>query len=96
MVNILILDDATDDVRETKVVSSVDSDVSGVLVFRQQIVTESIVQKVDPCHLISFKKHILVLRDHIRLKERTDPGDKGKRLIMEKMDFLVCLLMKVE
>ena len=87
---------ASHDVDDTEMVTLFDFDVDGVFILWKDKPCLSFGQKAYLVDIITFKIHVLLVLEERWLEQRTDPGDEGGRLVLQKLDALVLLFVDVD
>ena len=94
--NVLVFDQASNNIRESKVRPFPDSYEPGILVLGQDVETLTFSEEVDASNFVTFLVDELIVSGNIRLKQRTNPGNKRLRLIMQEYYPLICFSMEVQ
>jgi hypothetical protein len=96
VVLVLRLANVPDDVMHAKVAAFLNIDILGVLVARQNKAAVPVLEEVNTADCVSLKENVLVLRHDSGLEQWADPRYEYLRLLLEKADALVQILVKVD
>ena len=93
--NILVLFDTPNDVDNTEVSPFIKINILSILILWEHHSDVSLFMEEYFMNFISFEKEVLILLRNPWLQKWADPGDKWTRLVLEQVNFEVCLLVNM-
>lgn len=93
MIDVIVFDDAANDVLHAEVGALRDMKVLGVIKFRENKVAVSFLHKVHRCDLITFEKYVLIIGHNIGFEQRTYPSNERHGFVLEEYHCVISFFM---